>query len=95
MSPHKKYEVKIMPHAGRSFKRLKRNHDLILRIDRAIQSLAENPRPPDCMELKSSKRDNQYRLRVSDWRILYAIDEEALIILILEVIRRNHAYVDL
>jgi mRNA interferase RelE/StbE len=95
MSPRKKYEIKIMPQATRSLKRLRRDHELVKRMDRAIQSLAENPRPQDCKKLRSSKHDNLYRLRVGDWRILYAIEEDELIVLILEVVRRDHAYIDI
>ena len=95
MSPRKKYEIVIMPQATRSLKRLRRDQELVMRIDKEIQSLAINPRPRGCKKLRSSKHDNLYRLRVGDWRLLYAIEDDDLIVLILEVIRRNHAYIDI
>lgn len=95
MSPRKKYEVKIMPHATRGLKKLRRDCELLERIDREIQSLAENPRPQRCKKLRSSKHDNLYRVRVGDWRILYALEDDQLIVLILEVARRDHAYFDI
>jgi mRNA interferase RelE/StbE len=95
MAPCKKCEVKIMPHASRSLKRFRRDRELLVRIDREIQSLAENPRPQGFRKLRSSKHENLYRLRVGDWRILYAIEDDELIVLILEVVRRDHAYIDI
>jgi len=92
MGHRKAYAVKIMPHAARSLKKLKQDRELLERIDGEIQSLTENPRPQGCKKLRSSQHDNLYRLRMGDWRILYAIDDEELIVLILEVVRRNHAY---
>lgn len=68
---------------------------MLERIDREIQSLVENPRPQGCKKLRSSKHDNLYRLRVGDWRILYAIEDDKLIVLILEVVRRDSAYIDI
>lgn len=95
MSPRKKYDVKIMPHATRSLKKLRRDRELLERIDREIQSLAENPRPQGYKKLKSSRQGNLYRLRVGEWRILYAIEDDKLIVLILEVVRRDRAYIDI
>jgi mRNA-degrading endonuclease RelE of RelBE toxin-antitoxin system len=36
--------------------------------------------------------NNLYRIRVSDWRIFYAIEDDRLVILILDVVRRDQAY---
>ena len=36
--------------------------------------------------------ENLYRIRVGEWRILYAIEEDRLVVLILEVVLRNQAY---
>ena len=95
MSPRKKYEVRIMPHATRGLKKLRRDRELLERIDREIQSLAKNPLPQGCKKLRSSKHDHLYRLRMGDWRILYAIEDDKLIVLILAVVRRDHAYIEI
>lgn len=64
--------------------------DLLQRIDRAILALAEDPYPSGCKKLKG--HDNLYRLRVGDWRISYAVEENRLIILVIEVAPRGRAY---
>ena len=86
------FEVRISPHARRSLHKLQRDRDLLRRILNAIEALSTNPRPPGHKKLKGSKFENLYRIRVGDWRILYAIEDDRLLVIILEVIRRDHAY---
>ena len=72
-------------------KALKRLHGEILeRTRQAIRVLAENPRPIGYK--KMTDYDNLYRIRVGDWRIIYAIEDDKLIILVLEVAPRGKIY---
>lgn len=86
------YEIRITPHARRSLRRLKKNRELTRRLLGAISTLAENPRPHGCKKLISSKFDNLFRIRVGDWRILYAIEDDRIVVIILDVVRRDQAY---
>ena len=86
------YEVRITPHARRSLQRLKKNREVTWRLLEAISDLAENPRPQGCKKLIRSKFDNLFRIRVGDWRILYAIEDDAILVIILDVVRRDQAY---
>ena len=86
------YEIRITPHARRSLQRLKKNREVTRRLLDAINALAENPRPYGCKKLISSKFDNLFRVRVGNWRILYAIEDDAIIVIILDVVRRDQAY---
>jgi mRNA interferase RelE/StbE len=86
------HSIEVTPHAIRSLKKLKKDKELLERIDKAIDSLAKNPRPPGCKKLPSSKFDNLYRIREGDWRILYAVHGEQVLVIILDVRRRNQAY---
>jgi mRNA interferase RelE/StbE len=95
MSKGQVYVVEITPHAVRSLKKLKRDRGLLERIDKAIGSLARDPRPPGCKKLPSSKFDNLYQMREGDWRILYAIRDDQIIVIILDVRRRDQAYRDI
>jgi mRNA interferase RelE/StbE len=56
----------------------------------AIRSLADDPRPPGCKRL--SGHDALYRIRVGDWRIIYAIEDDKLIVLIVEIGPRGRVY---
>jgi mRNA interferase RelE/StbE len=63
---------------------------LLARIRTAIASLADDPRPHGHRKLVGF--ENLYRLRVGDWRIVYAIKDQQLLILIVEVSPRGDAY---
>lgn len=92
MSAHPHYAIEITRPAARTLRRLKRDQELLGRIDDAIRGLAVDPRPTGCKKLEGRQFQNLYRIRVGDWRILYAIEDDRLIILILEVVRRDQAY---
>lgn len=83
-----RWQVIIHRKAERVLKRL--DGDTLERIRRAIRGLANEPRPPGYKKL--SGYENLYRIRVSDWRIIYAIEDDQLIVLILEVSPRGGAY---
>jgi mRNA interferase RelE/StbE len=83
-----RWQVIIHRKAERVLKRLDR--DLLVRIRQAIRGLANEPRPPGYKKLTGY--DNLFRIRVGDWRIIYAIEDDRLIILILEISPRGGAY---
>ena len=59
-------------------------------IDKAILSLASNPRPRNAQKL--TDRDG-YRIRVGAYRILYIIDEEAKLVVVYRIkIRSESTY---
>jgi mRNA interferase RelE/StbE len=86
------YSIEITAHAERSLKKLRRERELIRRLDSKIRSLAEDPRPPGCKKLKSGRYENLYRIREGDWRVLYAVEDDRVVVLILDVARRDKAY---
>ena len=58
-------------------------------IDIKISSLQTNPRPPGCKKLKG--RDG-WRVRVGDYRVIYKIDDNVLIILVIDIGHRKNIY---
>lgn len=60
------------------------------RIRQAIDGLATDPRPPGYKKL--AIKDGLYRVRVGDWRIIYTIEDDQLIILVLRVGPRGGVY---
>jgi mRNA interferase RelE/StbE len=86
-----RWQIIIHRKAEKILKRL--DGDTLERIRRAIRGLAIEPRPKGVKKLAGY--DNLYCLRVGDWRIIYAIEEEMLIVLVLEISTRGVAYRDL
>lgn len=82
-----KYRIEIKRSAVKEIDRLSRND--LRSVRTKIESLAENPRPFDCQKLSSQER---YRVRVGDYRILYSIEDDVLIVFIVKVAHRREAY---
>ncbi len=61
----------------------------IQRILVKVEGLRENPRPPGSEKLSG---DEKYRIRQGDYRILYSIDEQQVIIEVVKVGHRKHVY---
>jgi mRNA interferase RelE/StbE len=82
-----KYQILILPAAEKSLSKLPKK--MQLRIQGAITTLASNPLPPVAKKLVG--QDN-YRLRVSDYRIVYSIHENILTVKIVSVGHRREIY---
>lgn len=83
-----RWQVIIHRKAERVLKRL--DGDTLERIRGAIRGLASEPRPLGYKKLTGY--ENLYRIRVGDWRIIYAIEDNRLIVLVLEIAPRGGAY---
>ena len=82
------YQVFIKPAAQRQIKKLTLavQKDLIA----LIENLSEDPRPSGCKKLKG--RRNQYRVRSGDYRIIYSIEDNSLIVRVIKVGHRRDIY---
>lgn len=85
------YEVIYSKDAARSLKKITRK--LAQTIQAKIESLAVDPyaRNPNVTKLQG--RDG-YRLRVGDWRVIYEIADEHLIIHVVRIAARGNVYKD-
>jgi mRNA interferase RelE/StbE len=63
---------------------------VLRRVDRAIQSLATNPRPLGSKALQGE--DGLTRLRVGDWRVVYRIYDQRLVVIVVRVGHRSDVY---
>lgn len=59
-------------------------------IQEAVLALGENPRPEGYIKLKGS--DNLFRIRVGPYRIIYTIQDNKLVVLVLEIGDRKDVY---
>ena len=66
----------------------------IKRIKSAILELSNNPRPDGCTKLKGDKRD-YYRIRVGNYRVVYSIEDDILLVLVVRVGHRQEIYKNL
>lgn len=82
------WQIEMQRGPERILRRLPR--DLLQRIQAAINGLAANPRPHGAVKLAVA--DDLYRIRVGDWRIVYAVLDDVLVVLVLEISPRGGAY---
>lgn len=59
------------------------------RIMERIAGLADNPRPPGAEKLSGQEK---YRVRQGNYRIIYAIEENRLIVMVVKVGHRREVY---
>lgn len=81
------YRVEVTRSAVKALRRV--NPADAARLRGAIAMLAEDPRPPASRPLRG--RDG-WRLRVGDFRVLYTIRDDVLLIVVVTVARRRSAY---
>jgi mRNA interferase RelE/StbE len=84
-----KYAVSLEKSAARFLLRL-RDAKLKARLDEAIESLGDDPRPPGCRKLAGAS--DRYRVRVGDYRIVYRIDDGKVTLLVLVIGHRREIY---
>ncbi len=61
------------------------------RISESINGLSDNPRPSGCKKLKTI---DAYRIRVGDYRVVYEIHDDVLVVLVIRVGHRREVYRD-
>jgi mRNA interferase RelE/StbE len=64
--------------------------DVQRRLDPALQALKQDPRPPGCKKL--SGEESLWRIRVGDYRIVYQIRDNELLVLVLKMGHRREIY---
>lgn len=81
------YRVEIEPPARRALAKLSR--PIATRIIRRLEALAEDPRGMGAVKLSGH---NAYRVRVGDYRILYAVLDDRMLVLVVELGHRRDIY---
>jgi mRNA interferase RelE/StbE len=61
----------------------------IKKILRRIDSLSKDPRGPGCEKLSA---DERYRVRQGNYRIIYSIEDDRLIVTVVKVGHRREVY---
>ncbi len=87
MAP-RRYRIDFAPAADRGFRALA--EDVRRRLRPRIDALAENPRPHGVETLKGEK--GLHRIRAGDYRIIYQIRDEVLVVLIVRIGHRREVY---
>lgn len=84
----RRYAVQISSQAERQLAGLP--SEFRRRVDAKILALAENPRPPGVTKLGGP--DEQYRIRIGDYRVIYELHDDMLLVIVLKVAHRSKVY---
>jgi mRNA interferase RelE/StbE len=84
------YKVTILKGALKQLKKL--SPELRERIQLKIDNLALDPRPNGVVKLQG--KENTYRIKISDYRVLYDIFDDVLLVKVVEVEHRSEVYKD-
>jgi mRNA interferase RelE/StbE len=82
------FEIRFKPSARREFRGLP--GPVQVRIAPRLQALTRNPRPPGVRKLSGG--EEFYRVRVGDYRVVYAIDDGARVVMVLKIGHRGDVY---
>ena len=83
------YTIEISTSAAKALAKLEKANRL--RIAGAIELLSVDPRPPGAKMLRGGGH-GRWRVRVGDYRIVYAIEDDRLLVLVLRVAHLREVY---
>lgn len=66
--------------------------DVFRRVLQAITDLADDPRPDGARKMRGTGEQEEWRVRVGDYRVVYRVDDEAREVVILAVAHRASVY---
>jgi len=81
------YQIVYATHILRTLARLPKSDQA--RIVERVEMLALNQRPHGSIKLRG---ENAYRIRAGDYRILYTIADDQLIVLVIDIGHRRDVY---
>jgi mRNA interferase RelE/StbE len=82
------WEVRFKPSALREFRDLPGN--VQRRVGTRLDALSSDPRPAGVQKLAGG--EEYYRVRVGDYRVVYAIDDPARVVFIVKIGHRGDVY---
>jgi len=83
-----KYKVVLKSTAVKEIEAIARKKDR-QQIIKRIGLLADNPRPAGCTKLSGYDR---YRIRVGSYRIVYGVEDDELVVMVVKVGHRKDVY---
>ncbi|NJL57653.1 type II toxin-antitoxin system RelE/ParE family toxin [bacterium] len=82
------YRIEFLKTAQKELRKLPQ--EMQQRIAVKIDSLLLDPYPPDSKKLKNG--NGRFRIRAGDYRIIYCLEDEQLVILVIKIGHRRDVY---
>jgi mRNA interferase RelE/StbE len=81
------YAIQVLPAAVREIRKLP--PEAKRRVHAVIELLADSPRPPAAKKLTGRP---EWRVRTGDYRVLYRIEDEVLVVVVVSAGHRREVY---
>jgi len=81
------YRIELRPAAARALRKL--DPQVRKRVQGAIALLARDPRPPAARALRDRPG---FRVRVGDYRIIYSVQDDVLLVVVITLGHRSSVY---
>jgi len=81
------FRIEVLPFAAREIRKLPPEGQR--RVQAVIELLADNPRPPAARKLTARP---EWRVRTGEYRVLYRIEDERLVIVVVRAGHRREVY---
>ncbi|WP_380166885.1 type II toxin-antitoxin system RelE/ParE family toxin [Jannaschia sp. R86511] len=82
------YRIELTPSAARELRKL--DPSARRRVQAVVELLANDPRPPSATRLVGGA--GEWRVRTGDYRVVYAIEDDILLVLVVRVGHRRDVY---
>ena len=82
------YRIEFVRSAAKAYARL--DPTLRRRVDQELSRLSDTPRHPGVIRLQSE--DQIYRVRIGDLRLLFSVEDQILLVLIVKIGHRGSVY---
>ena len=86
----KKYRLEIVRSVKKDLRKISKEN--LPEIIKKIRQLESNPRPTGAIRIKGTHSENIFRIRHANYRIVYEIKEDVLIVLVIKVGHRKDVY---
>jgi len=82
------YKVELSNSAEKALFKIPKK--MLTKVTSALEGLAYNPRPQGCKKL--SGYEDVYRIRIGDYRVIYEIHDEIILVKVLKIGHRRDVY---
>ncbi len=83
-----KYRIELKPSVADALAKIPKAHRQ--RIAKRIDQLADDPRPAGAQKLAGV--ESLYRIRLSDYRVIYQVNDNVLLVLVVRIGSRGDVY---
>ncbi|WP_315787822.1 type II toxin-antitoxin system RelE/ParE family toxin [Fischerella sp. JS2] len=84
------YQVALAPSAVQEIAKL--DSELQRQLAQKLEQLAFNPRPEDAIQLILKGTENLYRIRLGEYRVIYHIQEQSLLVTVIKIAHPKDYY---